>query len=375
MKGRIVLSRRGENIYYRKDKRWEGRYRKGKTLDGKIKYGSVYGKTYNEVRKKLYPLKLKYQDLQEKNGEMTVALDEWCGIWLKQVQPTVEKSTFSSYTYKIEKYVLPYLPSCFIGELTKEDIQQLVYCWQRHPLAPSSIRVLMQVLKSCLNQALEDGLLRKNPCQGVKLPKKEKRKQAALSLKQQRKLESAALTYPNEKGIPIAFALHTGLRIGEVSALKWENIDFDNGVIHVTHTVQRVPLFNSYKKTELIRTSTKTQSSKRVIPMSTKVRNWLWKLKKKQKSSFVFSDNEKPNEPRLITYHLHQLCKKGQVVPIHFHQLRHTFATRCVEAKADISSISSLLGHSSTQMTLDVYAHSLLTPKVKTIQLMEHAVS
>lgn len=369
------MSRRGENTYYRKDQRWEGRYRKGKTLDGKIKYGSVYGKTYNEVRKKLYPLKMKYHDLQEKNGEITVTFEEWCGIWLKQVRPTIEKSTFSSYSYKTEKYILPYLPNCFISELTKKDIQRLIYHWQKHPLAPSSIRVLMQVLKCCLNQAVEDGLLRKNPCQGVKLPKKEKRKQTALSLKQQRQLESAALAYPKEKGFPIVFALHTGLRIGEVAALKWENIDFDNGMIHITHTVQRVPLLANHKKTEVIRTSAKTQSSKRVVPISTKVKSWLRKLKKKQKGSFVFSDSEKPNEPRLITYHLHQLCKRGNISSVHFHQLRHTFATRCVEAKADISSISSLLGHSSTQMTLDVYAHSLLTPKVKTIQLMERAVS
>lgn len=348
---------------------------KRKKIDGKIKYGSVYGKTYNEVRKKLYPLKLKYQEFQEDNGNTAITIEEWCDSWLKQVQPTIEKSTFSSYSYKLRKYIIPYLPKCLISELTKETIQNLVYRWKKHPLAPSSIRVLMQVLKSCLNQAVEEEILKKNPCHGVKLPKKEMKRESALSLKRQQQLEKAALAYPKERGLPIIFALRTGLRIGEVSALKWENIDFDNNVIYITHTVQRIQSVTYQKKTEIIRTAAKTISSRRLVPMSKLVRNWLWELKKNHKSSYVFSDKESPNEPRLIVYHLHQICKKEKMTRIHFHQLRHTFATRCVEANADISSISDLLGHSSTQMTLDVYAHSLLAPKVKTIQLMELAVS
>ncbi|MBO0413400.1 site-specific integrase [Enterococcus hulanensis] len=369
------MSRRGENIYFRKDQRWEGRYQKGKTLDGKTKYGSVYGKTYNEVRRKLYPLRVKYQDIRECYGEVAIGMGEWCDTWLNEVKENVEPATFSSYEHKLRTYILPHLENYHLNELTLEIIQELVSRWKRQPLAPSSIRVNIQVLKNCLNKAIRQGFMKQNPCEGVKLPKREPKKQQALSLKKQQRLEKAALSYPKQKGLPIIFALHTGLRIGEVAALKWENVDFENNIIYITHTAQRVRTGNRDMKTKIICRATKTQASTRIIPMGTLVRKWLWEYRKKKSGPFVFSTREGLCEPRLMTYHLHQLCKKAKLGQIHFHQLRHTFATRCVEAKADISSISGLLGHSSTQMTLDVYTHSLLSPKIDAIQLMEAAVS
>ncbi|GCF95942.1 site-specific integrase [Enterococcus florum] len=369
------MSRRGENIYYRKDKRWEGRYPKGRKANGKIKYGSVYGKTYNEVRWKLYPLKIEYQNLCELNGSLAITMKEWVEIWLMEVKDSIEIATFSSYRHKMRTYILPFLGEYPLNELTQNHIQELVQRWKKHPLSVSSIRVNLQVVKNCLNQAINQGHLIKNPCQGIKLPKSEGKKIQAMSLNQQKQIEKAAISYPKGRGLPTLLALRTGMRIGEVAALKWENVDFENDLIYVSHTLQRVTLEGRSSKTLLIYATAKTAASQRTIPMGENVRRWLWEHRKSSKSAFVFSSGEGPCEPRLITYHFHQICQRAGISGIHFHQLRHTFATRCVEANANISSVSRLLGHTSTQMTLDTYTHSLLQPMVETMQLMEQAVS
>lgn len=366
------MSRRGENIYKRKDGRWEGRYPKGRLETGKIKYGYVYGHTYQETKQKLYPLKIKYQTLIQLNGKSAFPLYQWVNQWLVEIQGKVKPATYASYQYKMDHYILPTLAENLLNELDEEKIKEIVAQWRTSNLSHSTIRVLFQVLNNCLSFAVKKGILKTNPCEAIYLPIQQKRRIQALSKREQNALEGVVKEADSKKGLPITLALQTGMRIGEIAALQWKNIDFDLNVIYVEQTFQRVSYFNREKKqSQLVLSSPKTVSSKRIIPMTKFVRKTLLKEKKKRTGDFVFSVNGHPCEPRLINYHFQKLAKKAQVIGKHFHQLRHTFATRCVEKNRDIASVSALLGHASTQMTLDTYSSALIEQRMKIIQSLD----
>lgn len=367
--------RRGENIYRRKDKRWEGRYPKGKKANGKTKYGSVYGKTLQEVREKLYPLKVKYQQIQKTQGETTTTLNEWGHQWLQQVQPSVKGSTYANYEHKLVHYVLTQIGQYGLNELNEEVAEELLASLKQRALQPSTIQSIFRITKQCIYAAIRKKLLKENPFTLVSLPKVVKKRDQALTKQEQRRLETVAHAEKKGKGLPVLLALHAGLRIGEIAALTWQDIDFDNQLIHVQATVQRITGSYFTQKTALLRTSSKTASSVRTIPMSQTIKQALLKQRKHSQGRFVFSIKGQPMEPRLITYHFHRMRQKAQLPTIHFHQLRHTFATRCLECRGDIMSVSALMGHSSTQMTLDTYAGSLLEQRIQVVARMEKTIA
>lgn len=371
--GRIAMSRRGENIYRRKDGRWEGRFQKGRRLDGKIKYGSVYGHTYTEVKQKLYPLKVKYASLVLVQGKSAMPFYQWIFKWLDNIQSALKPSTYSSYRYKLEHYILPYLGELSVNEVTANEIQELVNSWTEKQFSPGTIQVIFQLMRRSFDYAVREGLLVSNPCTQVFLPQKRKQKVHALNKQEQKRLEVVARKAPKSQGLPTLLALQTGMRIGEIAALKWHQIDFETNTISVEHTYQRIPFFHSkLQRTKLVYQEAKTNASKRVIPMTKEIRRCLQQKKKNSKTAFVFSSGLLPCEPRLLTYHFHKLIKKADITGIHFHQLRHTFATRCLEKNYDVVSVSALLGHSSAKMTLDIYADSLIEQRLKIIQSLEN---
>lgn len=365
--------RRGENIYKRKDGRWEGRYKKGYRSNGKIKYGYVYGRAFQEVRIKLYSLKAHYLTQQELYGEACIPLKEWGEVWLQEIQSEVKPSTFSSYHYKLNKYVFPFIGQLFLNELTTEVGKKLIVYWQEKELQPSTMQVILRIVNKCLNYAKDQKKMKENPFLTLKLPRNRTQKIRALTKNEQYELEKVALKEKRGAGLPTYLALHTGLRIGEISALQWQDIDFERNLIQVKHTCQRIALSLREQKTQLVIGSTKTDSGTRTIPISQSLRRVLLKHRGQSKGSFVFSTKNHPMEPRLLTYHFHQLRKKCGLGDIHFHQLRHTFATRCLEAQSDILSVSALLGHASTKLTLDTYADSMMEQRIEVIYQMERA--
>ncbi|MGG5314914.1 tyrosine-type recombinase/integrase [Enterococcus sp. AZ072] len=366
--------RRGENIYRRKDKRWEGRYPKGKKANGRTKYGSVYGKTLKEVREKLYPLKLQYQLIQTNHGEAAITFNEWGYLWLQEIQSNVKQSTYANYVHKLEHYVLNVLGDYSLNELDEGAAELLLKDLEKRRLKPSTIHAVFRITKQCINLAIRKKMIKENPFALVQLPKLVKNRNQALTKQEQKRLETTALSTKNGQGLPTLLALHAGLRIGEISALTWKDVDFENNLIHVHSTVQRIIGLFDERKTGLIYTSSKTASSTRLIPMSQLVKKVLWQQKQQAKGEFVLTNNENPVEPRLLTYHFHRIREKAKLTTIHFHQLRHTFATRCLESRGDIMSVSALMGHSSTQMTLDTYAGSLMEQRFQVVDQMEKAI-
>ncbi|MBO0455090.1 tyrosine-type recombinase/integrase [Candidatus Enterococcus murrayae] len=363
--------RRGENIYKRKDGRWEGRYQKGRKANGQVKYGYVYGGSLQEVRMKLYPLKIRYQTIQSIQGNSCIPLEEWGSQWLSRMQRKVKPSTYANYQYKLTKYVFPFIGNQLLNELTSESGKELIQQWSRYGLKRSTMKVILQILCQCLNQAKKLDYLKENPFTSIELPKERKQKIRSLTQKEQQHLEKVAINASGSHGIPTILALYTGLRIGEIAALRWSDIDFDRNLMTVSHTYQRLALSDGAHKTQLIYDTAKTDAAARIVPFGKKVRKLLRRLKKASNSLYVFSRKNRPIEPRLLTYHFHRLCEKAEIKDIHFHQLRHTFATRCLEAQGDILSVSALLGHTSTQLTLDTYADSMLEQRVQVIYQME----
>ncbi|EOH97728.1 tyrosine-type recombinase/integrase [Enterococcus pallens] len=366
--------RRGENIYRRKDKRWEGRYPKGKKANGKTKYGSVYGKSLQEVRAKLYPLKIKYQLIQTVQGEAAIPLNEWGYRWLQEVKPGVKPSTYANYEHKLVHYVLSVIGPYNLNELDEAVAEELLTTLVEQDLKPSTIQVIFRITKQCINHAIRKKLIKENPFGLIKLPKVEKNRNQALTKQEQKRLETVALKEEKGQGLPTLLALHAGLRIGEISALTWQDIDFNNNLIHVHSTFQRIFGVYNGRKTELLYSSSKTATSTRSIPMSQAVKNQLLQHKEQADGPYVFCRKHRPWEPRLLTYHFHRIRKKAGLTHVHFHQLRHTFATRCLESQGDIMSVSALLGHSSTQMTLDTYAGTLVEQRIQVVAQMEQAI-
>ncbi|MGX7265068.1 tyrosine-type recombinase/integrase [Enterococcus crotali] len=350
------MSRRGENIYKRKDGRWEGRYVKGRKIDGSIHYGYVYCKKYSEVKQQLTRIKGQLLHYQEQAiYSYTGTVEEWCMYWLETVvYSSVKLSTYVSYKSKLTVHVLPILGKIKLMSLQKEQVQTMIDQLEGR-LAVSSVHAVVRVLRTCLATAKEKELLAKNPVTGIRLPKTGKKRSKALSIKDQRQLKEFAQSSTN--GLAVLFALETGMRIGEISGLKWSDVDWERREIHVNRTLQR--LTDEQGRSKLIEGTPKTRSSCRMIPLSKRLYHLLGQKKGSSAEDYILSNSERSIEPRVLRYQFKQLSKEAGVAEVSFHTLRHTFATRCLEAGVNVATISTLLGHHSVKMTLDIYTHSL----------------
>lgn len=352
------MARRGENIYKRKDGRWEGRYIKGRKPNGKIIYGYIYNQKYSILKQQLIHYKALYQ-YGKTSYPYVGSIGSWLDNWLTmEVKNHVKPSTFATYQYKIDRYISPYIGKCSLQKISIKSLQIWINSLVEQKLSSSTIRLIVQIFRMSIRFAQKRHFLRSDPTEGLHLPKIKKRKIHALSVKEQKKLEKVALK--GTEGASVLISLYTGLRIGEISALKWSDIDFSTQIIYVQRTLQRIPLRKEECQTQLIFQKAKTGDSERVVPFSSKLKTYLLALKKKSRSPFVIATREKALEPRSITYHFRKILKKANLNHLHFHQLRHTFATRALEIGGDIASISALLGHHSPRFTLDVYMDSLL---------------
>ncbi|MGX7149542.1 tyrosine-type recombinase/integrase [Enterococcus ureasiticus] len=351
---------KGENIYKRKDGRWEGRYPKARKIDGSIHYGYIYARSYRAVKEQL--LDKKVQKTLVYTGavkEFHGTFGEWANLWLTEIMaPNLKESTYASYSHKLQLYVLPSLEKRPLKKITASDMDKLVKGLAQ-TLSASSVHIVFRITKNCFEAAKERGYIYLNPCERTALPKINKQKVQALTRTQQKAVEAESLK--SIKGLPILLALETGMRIGEICALKWEDIDFESSVLTVQRTKQRIALpSSSGQRTKIIETPPKTVNANRIIPLTKKIKTALLHWKKQAISTYVVTSEGHSIEPRTISYRFERVKKKLGLINVSFHALRHTFATRCVELGVNIAAISSLLGHSSIKLTLDTYTNSFL---------------
>ncbi|MET3564529.1 integrase [Enterococcus rotai] len=365
------MSKPGENIYKRKDGRWEGRYIKNRKDDGTIQYGYIYQRTYNAVKEQLILMKsLYYHEYHSLNSNYTGNLQQWGIFWLSNVKEKVKLSTYTSYRNKLYQHIFPEIGQIQLKYVSAEHIENLIVCLEAK-LSRSSIRVILQVLKTCMKEAVKQGILFDNPCLKVSMPMPNSKKVRSLTIDEESNLQKYSRDHP--KGLPILLALQTGLRIGEICGLKWDDIDFCANVLYVSRTIQRLPTFepNEKKRTKIVEQLPKSNNSMRIIPISNSIRVELLRLKELTESQYVFG-TKGPIEPRLITYWFQKIISELGIYDVCFHSLRHTFATRCLEKGVTIATISELLGHHSIKLTLDTYISTFLSEKREAIKLIDY---
>ena len=357
---------KGENIFKRKDGRWEARYIKGYQSDGKIRYGFCYGKTYREAKEKVTKAKAAML-----SGNVPAPAGSkqrfvfYCVEWMKASKSRVKPATRVKYECIMEKYIKPRLGRCFpqgfndqiIGEFTNE----LLFMEE---LAPKTVRDILTLLKSVLKYTAKQlgGVF---PQIDIVLPKDTRKEMRVLSREEQAVFTAYLLNNMDEQKFGVLLALLTGVRIGELCALRWENISLKDGTIRITSTMQRLQDIdaNGEAKTKIVFGTPKSDTSVRTIPMCDYAISLCQRMKPRCGSAFVLSGTSDYMEPRLLQYRLERYTKDCQLEGVHFHTLRHTFATRCVEIGFDVKSLSEILGHANTAITLDRYVHASLELK------------
>lgn len=361
------MARRGENIYKRRDGRYEGRYVVGKKTDGKTKFGYIFGHSYIEVKTRLMEKKaerLVHTDPQMNRHGKT--LEQWMKDWMEnELLGYVKESSYQTYENQLNKHILPRLGAFELTALTPAAVYAFVQELRNAGLSESMTRGIYRLLSAGMRAAQEEGLIRRNPCKKIRVQRGEGREQRVLTQEEQKRAELAMIETGN---LPALISMYTGLRLGEICSLKWTDIDWENGTITVRRTVQRLKHMESGtgKKTMLMISSPKSYSSHRTIPVPSAI---LQQLRKRSEDAaaqgvsgeFIFSTTPNPIEPRTIQRRFERTMKALGMEDVHFHTLRHTFATRLLELGVDIKTVSVLLGHGSPKTTLDCYAHSLLS--------------
>ena len=372
-KGELYMPRRGDNIRKRKDGRWEGRYKSSFTKKGKAKYNSVYGKTYGEVKRKLTEaIKNNCENTcVEKNktfGDVVI-------LWQHNNSITLKGSTKLKYDYLINRHILPDLGKIKLKDITIPYLNDYAERKMKNGringkdgLSASYVRSIMIVISSVLKFAVGEQLCSPYKTK-INKPSVQKPEVPVLSHDEQKKYEEYLIKNLNLSNMGILISLYCGLRIGEVCALEWENIDLENMVIHIRTTVARVHDIdeNTTSKSVLVIDKPKTKASVRDIPIPSKLSNLLHTVKGCTTSKYVISDKSTFLSPRTFEYRYHKTLEECNITPVNFHALRHTFATRCIEAGVDIKTLSEILGHSNVSITLDTYVHSSM--EIKRMQL------
>ncbi len=296
----------------------------------------------------------------------TIRLEELSIEWLELKKTTIKQSTYYKYAYCIEKYLKDRLGRLRKKDLVKYDFNQMTNDLTKE-LSPKSVKEILNVLKSILkygNQKYDMNI----HLDLIISPKVRAKDISVLSKKEINRLEKYCLKENSLKSLGILICLNTGLRIGEICALRWENIDFEKKLIYIKKTLQRV--YTVEKKTEIIIDSSKTESSIRSIPMSDKIYHILKDVYKKQseKAFFLTGSRDQYIEPRSYQNMFKRILKASKVKEYNFHVLRHTFATNCIKVGMDIKSLSEILGHASVDVTLNRYVHSSYDMKKKFLE-------
>lgn len=365
------MARKGENIYKRKDGRWEGRYIKGRKKNKQPSYGYIYGKKYKEVQDRLRMMKILYSNTQAEFGGFGGSFEEWTLGWMEGVVTSVKASTYAFYHTLLYRQILPALGKRKLNSITSDGIQVFIDDLAKKGLKASTIRGIAGLVNRIFANAVSKRALLANPCQSVVLPRQEKPLVQVMEKGEQAQMEKAAQAHPY--GGAVLLALYTGMRIGEICALRWEDVDLENRTIHVRQTLQRISnCEDSVYKTKLIFDCPKSMYSNRKIPLTKGIMELLRKEKEQRTSEYVISCRGHFAESRVVRYHFDRLKEKLGMKQLTFHGLRHTFATRCMETGMDVTTLSRILGHSSVKITLDIYTDSTPLHKARAICKLDH---
>jgi integrase len=364
------MPRKGENIYLRKDGRWEGRYLK-KYTQGGSRYGYVYGKTYIEVKNRVSEIKT---ELEGKNVKSDDILENIAKDWLESSGMLFRESTVIKYKNLLRLYILPHMGEYSISQITNETIHIFTNSLldtggeNGTGLSPKTVRDSVSLLKSIQRYAADKDM--KVNFISYRFPmRQEKQSIRVFSIQEEQILYTYLKSNMTPRNLGILVSLFTGVRIGELCALKWGDISFSEKTLYVHQTMQRIheekPEVPYSPRTKIIVTEPKSAASVRSIPLLDILVCELFQQRQSPDCYVLTGKEEKFIEPRTMQNHFKSILKACGIKDTNFHTLRHTFATRCVEVGFDIKSLSEVLGHANVNITLNRYVHPSFDSKME----------
>ncbi len=311
----------GSNIYKRKDGRFEGRVPVGYQDNGNIKYKSVYARTLSEVKEKMAEVYSIKQNCNVSAAKLIVqtAAEQW----LSSAKLRVKESSYANYDNIISKHILPILGGEYMQSLTTSKLNDFIHYKLNHGrlngkggLSAKSVRDIMTVYRSIEAYAAREYGIRETH---FTMPKTEKKQTDVLNAFERKRLENYLIHNQNNTNISVLLCLFTGLRVGELCGLKWGDIDFDNGTISVSRTVQRI---NKHGKSEVVIGTPKSKSSVRTVPIP----DFLLAILKSKRNSddfYIITETGRPTEPRTMQNRFKAILKICSIRNVNFHLLRH----------------------------------------------------
>lgn len=294
----------------------------------------------------------------------------WLLGWLDYKHAIVKNSTYMKYRNSINKHIIPKLGSFDIKILDNNIVQRFInqkLSAEKCSLSPKSVRELVNIIKNTLAYAENYGFQSK--CKYELLIVRNSFKPIrVLNKNEEKALLNTLESDINIFKLGILISLLTGVRIGELCALRWEDIDFKECLITVNRTMQRVQVEGKDNKTEIIITTPKTNASIRQIPIPKMLVDYIIGFKSSNDQYILTNKNGNYIEPRVMQYKFKKYIQIAGISDANFHALRHTFATRCIEAGVDVKVLSEVLGHSNVNITLDRYVHNSIDYKKDNIE-------
>lgn len=302
---------------------------------------------------------------------------DWIWDWLLDKKYYIKESTYANYSNLVSNHIEPYLGKYYLDELNNKIIQRFLL--DKHQtgklnnsggLSNKTIKDIATIIKSSLKCAVKEGLMHNLNLDFIYPKATVKEKIHTLSKQNQNKLTKYVMKNQSPRTLGTLLTLYSGIRLGELCALQWKDVDFKNNILHINKTLQRVYIKDSnINNSKVIITSPKTQNAEREIPLN----NNFAKILKKYKTNpedYVLSCNSQWVEPRTYSRYFEGILKKAKIEKINFHALRHTFATNCIKLGVDYKTVSELLGHSTVNITLNLYVHPHMSQKKKCINLI-----
>jgi len=358
------MSKKGQgegNIRQRKDGTWEARYSLGVDKNGKRIRKSIYGKTRNEVAKKLTKI------LNDINTNMyidpsKITVEKWINTWLKNYKEnSVSVKTYNSYEQLLNLYIKPYIGTVYLKDLRPEQVQATFN--KMKSLSDRTIKYTKTVFNMCMKRAKMNKLRADNPCDDIELPEGKPKKKIVV-FTQEQQLKFLNIIDGHQYQVAFLTLISTGMRVGELLGLTWDNINFGKCTITIEKALSRI-------KGELF-IPTKTKTSNRILPVLPIIMDFIKKYKIEQ-NKIKLKVGKEYNPYNLVftniygfpvsfssfSKNLKRLLKDNNLPILSPHKLRHTFATRGLESGMDMKELQVLLGHSTMKLTADLYTHVL----------------
>lgn len=295
--------------------------------------------------------------------------------WFEGKRKYLKESTAACYLFELQNYVLPDLGDLEAELIDEEIVQKIVCKWQiegngySKKIKKSTISNYVILIKQILRYGVKKNLVKTCELEIFYLPEENESKNKTFTNEEQDLIIDAVISDLSFKSFGILLSLYTGIRIGELCALHWNDIDTNENVINIRNTLQRIYDHTVQPRTRIITGTPKTLKSIRKIPLSQKLQDILEHLPEINTEGYLLTNSDTFMEPRTFSRFYRNFLNKHNINYLNFHCLRHSFATRLIQRGADYKCVSELLGHASINTTLNMYVHPDLIQKRKCIDL------